>query len=368
MAMFKPKFPSLFLVLLVLSIKVSPSKSYISFVFGDSLVDAGNNDYLFTISKANIPPYGIDFLPSGGKPTGRFTNGRTISDIIGQTLGQKAFPPPYLAPDSSRSMMQSGINFASGSSGILDDTGSIYIGRLPLRRQIDYFQETRNAMSSQTGENATSELLKKAIFFIVAGSNDILNYLQPSIPFFQGEKVVPSVLKESMLSNLTSHLKRLHELGARKFVVVDVGPLGCIPYVRALQIIPNGKCSSAANKLIRAYNEKLRQRIYQLNQEMGPASAFVYANSFDIVMQVLSNYSQYGFVNAENPCCGASFPPFLCFNSSSILCADRSKYVFWDAYHPTEAMNNIIASKFLDGDSWVVNPINVRKLYEYKLE
>ncbi|XP_078163029.1 GDSL-like Lipase/Acylhydrolase superfamily protein [Carex rostrata] len=366
MAMLKPNFHSVFLVLLVLSIKVSSSQSYISFVFGDSLVDAGNNDYLFTISKANVPPYGIDFLPSGGRPTGRFTNGRTISDIIGQNLGQKAFPPPYLAPNSSLSMMESGINYASGSSGILENTGTVYIGRLPLGQQIDYFQETRNKMSDQIGENATSELLKKAIFSIAAGSNDILNYLQPSIPFFQGDKVPPSVLQETMLSNLTSYLKRLHELGARKIVVVDVGPIGCIPYVRALHVIPNGKCSSAANKLIRAYNAKLRQRIYQLNQEMGPEATFVYANSFDIVMQVIRNYSQYGFVNAEEPCCGASFPPFLCLNSSSILCADRSKYVFWDAYHPTEAMNNIIASKFLDGDSRIVHPINIRKLYQYK--
>lgn len=65
------------------SFHVLPSLSFISFVFGDSLVDAGNNDYLFTLSKANLPPYGIDFKPSGGQPTGRFTNGRTIPDIIG---------------------------------------------------------------------------------------------------------------------------------------------------------------------------------------------------------------------------------------------------------------------------------------------
>lgn len=50
-----------------------------SFVFGDSLVDVGNNNYIISISKANYPPNEIDF----GKPTGRFTNGRTISDILG---------------------------------------------------------------------------------------------------------------------------------------------------------------------------------------------------------------------------------------------------------------------------------------------
>lgn len=54
-----------------------------SFIFGDSLVDAGNNNYMSTLSKANIPPNGIDFKASGGNPTGRYTNGRTIGDLVG---------------------------------------------------------------------------------------------------------------------------------------------------------------------------------------------------------------------------------------------------------------------------------------------
>ena len=55
-----------------------------SFIFGYSLVDAGNNNYLSTLSKANIPPNGIDFKATGGNPTGRYTNGRTIGDIVGK--------------------------------------------------------------------------------------------------------------------------------------------------------------------------------------------------------------------------------------------------------------------------------------------
>jgi len=50
------------------------------FIFGDSLSDCGNNNNLKTDAKANHPPYGIDF-PNG--PTGRFTNGRTTVDILG---------------------------------------------------------------------------------------------------------------------------------------------------------------------------------------------------------------------------------------------------------------------------------------------
>lgn len=50
------------------------------FVFGDSLVDVGNNNYLSSFAKSNYYPYGIDF---NGGPTGRFTNGRNMVDMLG---------------------------------------------------------------------------------------------------------------------------------------------------------------------------------------------------------------------------------------------------------------------------------------------
>lgn len=50
-------------------------------VFGDSIADQGNNNNLSSVMKCNFPPYGIDF--AGGLATGRFTNARTPSDMIG---------------------------------------------------------------------------------------------------------------------------------------------------------------------------------------------------------------------------------------------------------------------------------------------
>jgi phospholipase/lecithinase/hemolysin len=50
------------------------------FVFGDSLVDNGNNNYLVTTARADAPPYGIDYPTH--MPTGRFSNGLNIPDII----------------------------------------------------------------------------------------------------------------------------------------------------------------------------------------------------------------------------------------------------------------------------------------------
>lgn len=54
----------------------------VQFIFGDSLSDVGNNNYLTkSLARAALPWYGIDF--GSGMPNGRFTNGRTVADIIG---------------------------------------------------------------------------------------------------------------------------------------------------------------------------------------------------------------------------------------------------------------------------------------------
>ena len=52
------------------------------YVFGDSTIDSGNNNFLSSASKANYPPFGVDF--ADGKPTGRFSNGRIEADFIGK--------------------------------------------------------------------------------------------------------------------------------------------------------------------------------------------------------------------------------------------------------------------------------------------
>ncbi|CAG7902641.1 unnamed protein product [Brassica rapa] len=343
-------------------------QSFTNFIFGDSLVDVGNNNYLFTLSKADSSPYGIDFIPSNGQPTGRFTNGRTISDIVGEALGAKSAPTPYLEPNTEVNTIHSGINYASGSAGIFDDTGLLFIGRVPLREQVSYFEKSRDYMVRMIGENGTKEMLKKSMFTITIGSNDILNYIQPSIPFFSQDKLPIGVLQDSMVFHLTTHLKRLHELGARKFVVVGVGPLGCIPFARALNLIPAGKCSDQVNQIVRGYNMKLRHSLTTLNSELGyHNTTFVYANSYDLFLKLVLSYRQFGLENADKPCCGGYFPPFTCFkgsnqNSSQAACEDRSKFVFWDAYHPTEAANLIVAKALLDGDQTVATPFNIRYL------
>lgn len=55
------------------------------FTFGDSLLNAGNNNHLKSApAKANTLPNGIDFPTHNA--TGRFCNGKIVPDFIGERL------------------------------------------------------------------------------------------------------------------------------------------------------------------------------------------------------------------------------------------------------------------------------------------
>ncbi|KAJ4828069.1 hypothetical protein Tsubulata_020844, partial [Turnera subulata] len=58
--------------------------------FGDSSVDVGNNNHRPTYFKANYPPYGLDYM--NHKPTGRFCNGKLVTDFTGKLINFTAVP------------------------------------------------------------------------------------------------------------------------------------------------------------------------------------------------------------------------------------------------------------------------------------
>ncbi len=62
-----------------------PEKHVALFIFGDSLFDAGNNNYINTITdyQANYEPYGENFFKYS---SGRFSDGRIVPDFIGKIL------------------------------------------------------------------------------------------------------------------------------------------------------------------------------------------------------------------------------------------------------------------------------------------
>jgi len=233
------------------------------FLFGDSLVDAGNNDFIpNSTAKANFPPYGETFFH---RPTGRFTNGRTAFDFIASIL-KLPFPPPYLKP---RSDFSHGINFASGGSGILDSTGND-MNIIPLSLQIRHFVANYSSSLKQKGAGGVYSAkthLSQSLYVISSGGNDIaLNYLLNSS--FQRTTSAQDFVK-LLLSKYNEYLLSLYHTGARNFLVLDIPPVGCVPSSRLAGMKTwNGGCLETANKLVMAYNGGLRQLVGHLNKKI----------------------------------------------------------------------------------------------------
>ncbi|ESW27972.1 hypothetical protein PHAVU_003G248600 [Phaseolus vulgaris] len=336
-----------------------------SFIFGDSLVDAGNNNYLSTLSKANIAPNGIDFKASGGNPTGRYTNGRTIGDIVGEELGQPNYAVPFLAPNATGKNILSGVNYASGGGGIMNATGRIFVNRIGMDVQIDYFSITRKQIDKLLGESKAKEyIMKKSIFSITVGANDFLNnYLLPVLSIGARISQSPDSFIDDMITHFRAQLTRLYEMDGRKFVIGNVGPIGCIPYQKTINQLKEDECVDLANKLALQYNGRLKDLVAELNDNL-PGATFVLANVYDLVSDVIKNYKKYGFRTASRACCGngGQFAGIIPCGPTSSMCSDRYKHVFWDPYHPSEAANLILAKQLLDGDNRYISPVNLRQL------
>ncbi|XP_059451113.1 GDSL esterase/lipase At2g04570-like [Corylus avellana] len=113
----------LFLIQILILVAKSKTKVPALIVFGDSTVDTGNNNQIPTIAKSNFEPYGRDFL--GGRPTGRFSNGRVATDFFSEAFGIKPTVPAYLDPTYNISDFATGVCFASAGAGYDNATSDV---------------------------------------------------------------------------------------------------------------------------------------------------------------------------------------------------------------------------------------------------
>nr|ABD96893.1 hypothetical protein [Tarenaya spinosa] len=329
------------------------------FIFGDSLADCGNNNYIPTLARANYLPYGIDF----GFPTGRFCNGRTVVDYVAMHLGLPLVPP-YLSPFFIGAKVLRGVNYASAAAGILDETGQHYGARTTLNEQISQFEITVELKLQPLFQDPAElrQHLAKSIILINTGSNDYINnYLLPdrylSSQIYTGEDFA-----ELLTKTLSAQLSRLYNLGARKFVLAGVGPLGCIPSQLSTVNGNNSGCVAKVNNLVSAFNSRVIKLADTLNSSL-PDSFFIYQDIYDLFHDIVVNPSSYGFLIPDKACCGnGRYGGVLTCLPLQEPCADRHQYVFWDSFHPTEAVNKIIADRSFSNSAGFSYPISLYEL------
>ncbi|KAJ8760647.1 hypothetical protein K2173_015314 [Erythroxylum novogranatense] len=331
------------------------------FVFGSSLVDSGNNNFLQNSgAKADYLPYGMDF-PYG--PSGRFTNGKNVIDILGGHL-KLPLIPVFADPSTKGSKIVHGVNYASAASGILDETGSIAGHVISLNHQIMNFKETTLPELEAEMGCKRRELLGNYLFVVGTGGNDYsLNY------FLKGTSANVSleVFTTNLTTSLSMQLVKLYNLGARKFVLISLNPIGCTPVARANRPKHNG-CVQGLNRAAHLFNAGLKLLVDVMRQQQMPRSELVFVNSYKIIRDIVRNPISKGFKDTSNACCEVADP--LHKSGNGILCKiegnaceDRSTYIYFDGIHPTEAVNIEIATKAYNSTHKIhVYPINVHQL------
>ncbi|KAL4585757.1 hypothetical protein LXL04_010382 [Taraxacum kok-saghyz] len=298
------------------------------FIFGDSLVDNGNNNKLSSQWKANYRPYGIDF-PKGA--TGRFCNGRTTADIIGQFLGFDDFIPPYATATDEEILK--GVNYASAGSGIREETGSHNGGRFGLDMQLEHHESVLSRLLSL---NQNSSNLNQCMYLVNIGSNDFINnYFLPE-HYDTSLQYNTEEYAETLMEQYSEQLTTLYEMGARKVALFALTQIGCTPYATNKYGTKGKPCVKSLNKAAMLFNHKFKPLVDELNDN-NPDALFTFINITSIL------YPQGDIALRNPPCCKVQ-GEWACI-PGSFPCLFRTFRIYYDALHPSELSNTAMATR-----------------------
>ncbi|XP_021819953.1 GDSL esterase/lipase 1-like [Prunus avium] len=319
------------------------------FVFGDSLYDAGNNNYMNTTTdfQANWFPYGETFFRY---PTGRFSDGRTIPDFIAE-YAKLPFIPVYLQPGLNDYTY--GVNFASGGAGALVETyqGSV----MDLKTQVSQFKKVEKQLRQKLGDAEAYTLVSEAVYIINIGNND---YVSPLATNTSHEEYVGWVI-----GNLTSWIEDIYQKGGRKFALSSLAPFASMPLMRTTQ--PAGSTTGPSRKevaaLVKLHNRVLAKVLLKLKKEL---QGFKYSklNLYTYLKERINHPLKYGFKEGKMACCGSGAYRgiYSCGGKRSVteylLCDNATEFVFFDCAHPTERVNKQLSKL------WWSN--NLKELFE----
>ncbi|GKV49111.1 hypothetical protein SLEP1_g55878 [Rubroshorea leprosula] len=216
------------------------------FVFGDSYADTGNWKKSFTSSWKL--PYGITFP---GKPTGRFSDGRVLTDYIASYLDIRSTIPYKFRKIASKSYFRYGMNFAHGGTGVFDTL----VKEPNMTVQIDIFQRLVEKKVFK------EEYLNSSIALVSVAGNDYSAYV---VKNDNDNKNLPA-FTTSLIDQLATNLERIHSLGVRKIAVTAIEPMGCLPVATASSSYKN--CSKAGSLTSKFHNEILAKAVKMLNEQ-----------------------------------------------------------------------------------------------------
>uniref|UniRef100_A0A6N2M3U9 SGNH hydrolase-type esterase domain-containing protein n=1 Tax=Salix viminalis TaxID=40686 RepID=A0A6N2M3U9_SALVM len=299
--------------------KNSPNGAPKLFVFGDSYVDTGN--WPRNVRGPWKVPYGKTFP---GKPNGRASDGRVLTDHIASFLGIES-PTPYQLRNTSKNTRQ-GLNFALGGSGIFpswkNDT---------LTVQIDRFEQLlkENVYSRQCDLEYSS-----SVALVSSGSNDYSFYAAAK----KGSKDGLPAFTKGLVKQLAADLQRINRLGVKKVVVATLPVIGCLPIHNPTKFVSelgektehdDGKKSTFV--VLDLYNAMV-SAIDQFRKGAGNFSGHVFSTTICFLLLSSSIVTANTSTEPLQPCCSK----LLISYAQRKECARIQVIFLFDLTHPSD--------------------------------
>ncbi|KAK9733267.1 hypothetical protein RND81_04G055700 [Saponaria officinalis] len=291
------------------------------FVFGDSYADTGNWNNSAT-SSWNVP-YGMTYP---GKPTGRFSDGRILTDYIASYLEIET-PIPYeqwnlLSSVDKSEKQKFGMNYAYGGTGVFNTD----VSRPNMTSQIDILERLITQSKVYTKPDFLS-----SIALVSIGGNDYSYYLKhPS-------NLTVSQFTKMIINQFTMNLERIQSLGIQKIGVTKMGTIGCLPAVTSLSEYKS--CTQGLNAVAASHNILLQQSVDLLNKKTKDATFFTLDLYNAFMTSLQSGTSKHESI--LKPCCEGVTANYECGNvegnvAKYTVCEKPGSAFFWDKVHPAQ--------------------------------
>ncbi|XP_030466908.2 GDSL esterase/lipase At4g16230-like [Syzygium oleosum] len=228
-----------------------------------------------------------------------------------------------------------------------------------MTQQVQQFATVQGNITQLLGQDKSVEFIAESLFFISVGNNDILDHHRS-----KRTTVSQTQLMEAIRSNFTVQLTNLYNLGARKFGIISVPPLGCCPAARVENKTERSGCLTELNDYARAFYSTVSALLPSLSSQLH-GMIYSLGDAYNMTFTTMKDPKAFGFKNIEEACCGKGYlngekPCFIYYSPN--LCLNRTEYLFWDLYHPTEFASKLAALTLFSGNSSFVVPINFSQL------
>lgn len=262
-------------------------------VFGASLSDTGN---VYMATNGSDP---------GSSPSyylGRWSNGPLWIDDVAKSYGKDV-----------KAALLGGTNYAYGGAKTCAISG--VTSNVPdICKQIDQYLY---AVSNKASPNALYVIDASAV------GNEITEVLAGAATSSQITTTAPM--------NVANDLQTLYAAGARRFLVTNVPDVGATPLIQGY----GATAVATATNLSSAFNIALNNALNDFSSS-NPNVLIYKADFYEVLKKIKASPSIYGISNINDAC-----------QINGSICSTPDTYLYWDDFHPTQTIGNIISSYVL---------------------